>query len=263
MLIADTHVHAYPGYAMDVWWSSAFTHLRALAPSGVSAELGLLLTERHDCSFFADLVARRAELPAGYTWEPGPEPGAVAVRRTADPSARLWLFAGRQVVTREGVEVLALLTPDLFPDRHPADETVAAIRRSGGLPVLPWSPGKWLGRRGAVVRGLIEAASSAPLALGDTTLRPYGLPASPLIRLGRRRALPVLAGSDPLPFPEDAASVGRYAVRVAAFDPACPVLSLRAALAARLFSITGRRDAPPRMLRRWLANQRARKGGAA
>lgn len=263
MLIADTHVHAYPGYAMDVWWASAFTHLRALVPTGASAELGLLLTERHDCSFFADLTARRTTLPSGYTWEPGPEPGVVAVRRASTPTDRLWLFAGRQVVAREGIEVLALLTPDLFPDREPADATVAAIRRAGGLPVLPWSPGKWLGRRGAVVRGLIEAASSAPLALGDTTLRPLGMPASPLIRLGRRRNLPVLAGSDPLPVADDAVSVGRYAVLVPSFDPACPVLSLRAALGARLFTATGRRDTPVRMLRRWLANQRMRKGGGA
>lgn len=262
MLIADTHVHAYPGYDANVWWSSAFRNLRRLAPPGVPAETALLLTERHDCSFFREVSSGHRPVPPGFTLVPVSASGVVSVIRSSEPSDRLWLFAGRQVVTRDGIEVLALLTDAAFPDRVGTEETVAAVRAAGGLPVLPWSPGKWLGRRGGVVRSLIASAAGQPLAVGDVAMRPYGFPESPRMREARARGLPVLAGSDPLPFAGDAESVGRYAVRVEAFDASAPAESLKRALLAGRFAVAGRRDTLPRAARRWLANQRARKGAA-
>ena len=261
MLIADTHVHLYPAYDVAVALTCAHRHLTAMVRGGESVDAALLLTERYDCSFYRDVISGRHALPSGFSFQPAAEPGALVIENTS-ASIRLWLFAGRQVVTRDGIEVLALLTEAEFHDRHDTRETLDRIRAEGGLPVLSWSPGKWLGRRGAVIRSLIDESGESVLAIGDTAMRPCCCPTPSLMRRGRERGLPVLAGSDPLPFAGDEVSTGRYAIRTNAFDPQRPVSSLRASLCAGNFSIIGNRDPLPRCVRRWVGNQRVRKATA-
>jgi hypothetical protein len=261
MLIADTHVHLYPAYDVAVALACAYRHLTAMVRGSEAVDVALLLTERYDCSFYRDLISGRHILPSGFSFRPAAEPGALVIENPS-ASIRLWLFAGRQVVTRDGVEVLALLTEAEFYDRHDTRETIDLIRAAGGLPVLSWSPGKWLGRRGAVIRSLIDESGESLLGIGDTAMRPCCWPTPGLMRRGRERGLPVLAGSDPLPFAGDEVSTGRYAIRTQEFDPQRPVSSLYALLGVGHFSIVGGRDPLPRSVRRWVSNQRVRKAVA-
>lgn len=258
MLIADTHVHLYPAYDVAVAITCAYNQLVSLARHHGKVDVALLLTERYDCTFYRDLTSGRNRLPPGFTYTPGEEPGSLVVEN-ASASIRLWLFAGRQVVTGDGIEVLALLTEAEFFDRLDTRETVARIREAGGIPVLSWAPGKWFGRRGNMIRTLIDQNGEDVLAIGDTSMRPCCWPTPCLMRRGRELGIPVIAGSDPLPFAGDEVSAGRYAIRSDAFDSLHPVSSLRALLLAANFSIVGRRDSLPRMMSRWVNNQRVRK----
>ncbi len=254
MLIVDTHVHIYPAYDVAVALDCAFRHLTGLASSTQDTSYALLLTERYDCHFFRDLASQQVCLPPDFSVAPGPEQGSLLISEKAH--RQLWLFAGRQVVTVDGIEVLALLTTGDYPDRQDTRETIQRIRADGGIPVLSWAPGKWLGRRGRVITRLIEEKAGGDLlAIGDTSMRPRGLPMPSLMRSG----LPVLAGSDPLPFAGDEVSTGRYATCLRTFDAQAPVSSLRAAITAGELTMLGRRDSLPRMLTRWLRNQRVRK----
>jgi hypothetical protein len=257
MLIADTHVHFYPSYDAAAALTCANKTLRSLGRTGTTVSAGLFLTERFDCFFYRDLISGRFNLP-GYSITPTSETGAVVLE---NPSANisLLLVAGRQIVTADGIEVLALTADADIPDRQPTDSTLAHIRDAGAVPVLSWAPGKWLGRRGAIIRHLIDQAARGALALGDTSLRPIGWPTPALIQRGRAKGIPVLAGSDPLPIDGEESVMGSYAVCFDCYDETRPVSSIREAIRSGTFTLAGRRNSLPVMMNRWIANQRTRK----
>ncbi len=96
--------------------------------------------------------------------EPNSEPETLAVRCG---STRLNVIAGRQLVTRERLEVLALGTTAPLRDGEPMEATLAAVRDVGAAAVLPWGVGKWLGARGAVVARVLADPAWRDVFLGD------------------------------------------------------------------------------------------------
>jgi len=254
-IIADTHVHLYPCYDLGRALRGAVSSLVALGP-GADGYVACL-TERADCHFFAGL--RSGEIRAeGVTVAPGTEPEAVTVSVPGKPD--LHLLAGRQIVPRERIEVLALTTDAEIPDGLPAREVVTRVRDAGGLAVLSWAPGKWFGARGDVVRDVLDASKPGDVLVGDTSLRPVGWGEPRLIREARQRGCVVIAGSDPLPFAGDDRYAGTYGSRMeAAFDAAKPVASFRVAVSGSVSSV-GRRCGPLSWMLRLWGNHRAKRG---
>ncbi len=235
IVVADTHAHLYPCYDVAVFLATARRRLAPLAAaagreraSGAPVAHVLCLTERASESAFADIASGRP-LPRGWRLARCGEP--TALRLETDDAFALTLIAGRQIVTAERLEVLALATGATIDDGLPLAETVARVRAADGLAVLPWSPGKWLGRRGRIVRDAIDAAKPAELLVGDTALRPRLSPAPTLFTLAGARGLGIICGSDPLPLPGEERHVGRYAtVAESALSPDEPSAGLRALL---------------------------------
>ena len=225
MLVADTHVHLYPFYDVGAAMRSLVRRLAALAPG---AERAGFLAERPDGDAFARLRDGQWGRGSGFEFRPL-DGGTLLAADGGDPSgAGLYLFAGRQIVTAERVEVLGLAMTRPVPDGRPAAETVARVREAGGVPVLSWAPGKWLFARGRVVRALIGAAAPGGLLIGDTSLRPPLWPEPLPMRAARRRGLAVIAGSDPLPFAGEDTRPGMYATRWdGGLDPRDPLGSAR------------------------------------
>jgi len=141
-----------------------------------------------------------------WSFEATAEPLSLVARRG---DKRLMLVAGRQVVTREGIEVLALASPDSIPDGNTLEATLDRVKTLGALAVLPWGFGKWTGSRGRRVRELFDE-SSVGLCLGDNGGR-LGLAAEPAL-FARARAASrwVLPGSDPLPLAHHEPRAGSY-----------------------------------------------------
>lgn len=232
IVLVDTHAHLYPCHDVDLFLACARRNLSRLAGRHVPHAQAhvLCLTERSMDTAFADLAAGR-QAPRGWRLAPCAESSAVRLR--ADDFFELILVAGRQVVTRERVEVLGLGIAAAVPDGLPLADTLDTIREREGVPVLPWSPGKWLGQRGRVVRALIETAAPGGFLLGDTALRPRPCILPRLLVLGSERGIALLAGSDPLPLPGDERHVARYATLLdAPFSAETPVASLRLALSS-------------------------------
>jgi hypothetical protein len=100
-----------------------------------------------------------------------------------------------------GVERFAL-------DGSSAGEYISRIEELGGLACLPWSPGKWFGSRGKVVKGLLDADSADAFVVGDISMRSRFGPPSTLLRYARKKGFPVLLGTDPLPSQVDERLVG-------------------------------------------------------
>jgi hypothetical protein len=254
LIAADTHVHVYPCYDAALVLRTALDRL-----SGYGAAVRVVaLAERHDCTFFREVRAGRHV--TGWEIEPCSEPEAVLARdREGDA---LYIIAGRQIVTRERIEVLALSTDADIADGQPAGQVLEQVRAAGGIPVLAWAPGKWFFGRGGLVKRLIKKGAPDTLAVGDTSLRPTLWPEPCLMRRAARKGMHVICGSDPLPFPGEETQAGRYAsLWEAHFDRGRPVESFRRLLTGGEASpaVVGARCDARETLQRLKRNRAAKK----
>ena len=208
----------------------------------------LMLTEVAGADCFAALAD--GELSAG-AWQ---------IRRTEEPvslvavrSGRLpvLVIAGRQIVSGERIEVLALGTRARIPDGEPLAATIDAVRAAGALAVLPWGSGKWWGKRGRRVDAYLARAPQGKIFLGDNGGRPIGLPAPRQFARASRRGILVLPGSDPLRHAGEIERIGSYGLVLhLRLDLDRPAAALRAHLDAleRQLATFGRRQSPGRFL---------------
>jgi hypothetical protein len=210
--LVDGHVHFHACFDETTFFDAAYDNFAAaaqqLAP-GSSFVGCLMFTESRSDHFYRHFRDRDGEeVPAG--WFPvAMEDKSSMMARTAD-GRQLILVAGRQVVTAEGLEVLALGIDAEYPDGRSLGDTLTAVRESGALPVIPWGFGKWWFARGALLRGLIESEIRGEFFLGDNggRLRYFRPPVH--FRVARTREIPILPGSDPLPFQRENRRAGSY-----------------------------------------------------
>jgi hypothetical protein len=234
-LMIDAHVHLHDCYAPQRFLDHAADNFeRAARERGWEAVPGvLLLTESAGTDWFGRLAAAArgsADLPLG-AWAVAATPDdTVLLARSG--AQRLLLVAGRQVVSREGLEVLLLGTRAFVQDRLPIREVLAEGERLGALRVIPWGAGKWLFRRGRLLSELIEAARPGDgFFLGDGAGRPAFWNAPRQFAAAERRGIRVLPGTDPLPFPAQVSRPGSYGFRLdAPADLTGPAEAIKAAL---------------------------------
>lgn len=207
--LVDAHVHIHPCFPLEAFLDGALRNFRRAASDlGLpGSSIGcLLLTEMAGVHWFRQ--AAEAERREG-AWRLLRTEDGSSLLALRDTGESLILVAGRQIVARERLEVLALGLDADIPDGLPLDEALFRVRRSGALPVLPWGFGKWWGHRGRLVAGVL-ARGDGELYLGDNSgrLRLAGMPR--LLREARQRGLLVLPGTDPLPFPDHAGRAGSF-----------------------------------------------------
>jgi hypothetical protein len=229
--LIDAHVHCHAGVAPEAFLGHAARNLAAAARgAGLAPAAGwLLFTEMAGDHAFAALRDHGGAL-AGWRLEPTAE--AVSLLAFGREGFPLVLVAGRQIVTAEGLEVLALAAPGPFADGRELAATVAAVREAGGLAVLPWGFGKWWGGRGRALTRFLETAAPGAVFLGDNRGRPaLAAPPRPFA-LAADRGILSLPGSDPLPLAAEHDAVGRYGfILEGAVDPARPAEGLLRLLA--------------------------------
>lgn len=254
-IVADTHVHVYPCYDAGEVFSSAFSGLKQVG--GSEAARAILLTERFDCHFFQGLCEARVKVP---TFGISALSDGRSARVTDAGGNTLYVIAGRQIVTQERLEVLALTIDAAIPDGKPICAVLSEIKEQGGVPVLSWAPGKWFGKRGEIVRNLIDTLSPRDFILGDTTLRPTVWPEPALMRRASEKGFRIVAGSDPLPFAGEERWVGSYAsLWDGAMDVEKPALSLENLLWNGTASRVGRRGGAAATACRLFLNAKAKK----
>jgi hypothetical protein len=209
-LLIDGHVHFHPCFAVGEFLEAAASNFRAARREvGDAAAVGcLLFTEnswRHSFRAFQDgLVERSAD---GWRVEPTAEDCAVVVLGPADE--RLVIVAGRQIVTADRLEVLALGTTSEYPDGLPMNEALGLALSTGAVTVVPWGFGKWTGGRGRIVERILSSSVADELYIGDNGGRPAAGSEPALFRLARDRGVPILPGSDPLPLAPEVRKPGR------------------------------------------------------
>jgi hypothetical protein len=194
--LVDAHVHLHRAFDAASFlghttqnFARAAHDLRAALHAGV-----LLLAEAPGEGAFERIAAiGQAGVPSARR---SAETGSIVV--TGAGAAPLVVIAGRQLVTAEGVEVLALMTGDQIPQGASLAVTLELVRQSGAIPVLPWGFGKWMFRRGRLVADILR--SEANVFVGDNAGRRRRGRDPRLFALARDRSIPILPGTDPLPF---------------------------------------------------------------
>lgn len=132
------------------------------------------------------------------------------MRLTSGDAKTLVAIAGRQIVSKDGLEVLALGTRQPFDEGQPTRTLIQKVARAGALPVLPWGVGKWMGTRGKRVTQLLRDRSMPRFFIGDNGNRPRFWSRPEQFRLARERDVGNLPGSDPLPFAGEVRQMGSY-----------------------------------------------------
>lgn len=224
--LVDAHVHCHPGIPFATFLDHA---ARNFAAGGAGygappAAAWLLFTESAADHAFAALAA---ETSVG-AWRLRPTDEPVSLIAEGGAAFPVVIVAGRQIVTGEGLEVLALGAAGPFADGLDIDAAIAAVRRADGLVVVPWGFGKWWGARGRIIDRLVAAAEPGTLFLGDNGGR-LGVGSPPAFAAARARQIVVLPGSDPLPLAAEAAvAAGRYGfVLEGSIDPDRPFADLK------------------------------------
>ena len=209
-LLVDAHVHIHAaGEAPAVLDAAVSNFARAAAQLGHAQWAGvLMLAEMKEAAWFEAMVAGEATRAGDWTLHADPQDELVLRARRHD--RELLIVAGRQVATREGVEVLTLATRTRLPDGEPLQQTLQRAAADQALIVLPWGAGKWTGKRRRLVHAALQR-QSPPLRAGDSGGRPAFWPADRDFAVAgdpAQRAL--VSGTDPLPLPGEAQRVGSF-----------------------------------------------------
>lgn len=219
MIFVDSHVHAYDCFDSDLLLDSALNNFQEAAKQHAIVHQPLsyvlLLAEGKKESWFQSLSAtfethRQGKKIVRWSAVDSGEENSLMVCRNNSPENKIHVVAGRQVVTMENIEVLALFMKQPLPDGLPLPETVARVIQLGGIPVLPWGVGKWQGKRGRIIKKFLMHHESGHLFLGDNGGRPHFWPTPNLFAMAGKKGVVVLPGSDPLPLPGEALRVGSF-----------------------------------------------------
>ena len=206
--LCDSHVHIYDCFDLGLFFDSAwhnFYQQAKLLSSQTDFSSVLLLTEAKQDQWFSKLGQN--ESPAGsWTFHKTSESCSLFAQN-AD-GHKILVINGRQIVTSENLEVLALATASELPDGSPINSVVEWVINNNAIPVIPWGFGKWWGIRGKVLSRLLDSFPADELFLGDNSGRPWLLGKPGHFSVAEREQRHILPGSDPLPFPSESRRPG-------------------------------------------------------
>lgn len=210
-MLIDFHCHIYPKFNLGTLLSSAFANFEKNHNFSKSVQttqqLALSLTERSDCNAFEGLKSKALELPPQYEIQATAEDASLWIKDNTSKK-QLLVLAGQQLNTSEKLELLAFACPSKIPSKLNWQESFAAIRAAGGIPVINWAPGKWWFQRGKLIRSIINQEKN--FLLCDTALRPCGYTTPSLMKYASSRGIKTFHGSDPLPLTNEEKRVGSY-----------------------------------------------------
>ncbi len=247
-LMVDGHVHVYDCYEPDKFFHSAVANMSHWAEKSLPGQENvhklLLLTEGKGNDFFSKFKHNsiRFKKPA-YRFTATQEQCSLILAEGKTPLC--WVVRGRQIVTRENLEVLALATDQVIADGLPIQEVLDRLITQKDIAALAWGVGKWFFKRGKIIEKILADHRTPYLFMGDNSARPVFWSRPALFKLAERAGVPVINGSDPLPFSQEENKVGSCGfILTGDFDPARPAESLRRILSARERSIQlfGQRD---------------------
>ncbi len=254
-LLLDPHVHLYPNYK-ESFFQTLLKNLKELSIEDSDITLGAVLTERDDCNFYHQLQHNHNDICAKF--------GLTNIEHHKDYIKlnlgvdSLLLFPGVQINTIEKIELLGLFTNEQPNTRLPLKESVQFIVDNHGIPVINWAPGKWTGTRAKVIKEfLLRESLSRECLLGISKLLPIKC-SLPSICTEEGSTLPLILGSDPLPFKGEERQAGSCGL---AFNDLDEINSttIKKRLLEKDYIIIGKRNNAPTSLLRLIKNEVTRR----
>lgn len=217
-VLIDAHIHIHPTVnldrLLDAAWNNFKSAQKQLFPDAVHNTFVLMLAEGKQNNVFSKLygLAETSAEDQEGEWSfisTEEEESVIAVRQ----KKQIVLIAGRQLISSEKLELLSLFSPKIFPDNtYSLDELAALVTNEGGIPLLAWGVGKWLGKRGKVVKQFIQEPPVPQFFVGDNGNRPVFWPYPEILAQAEKQNIMSLAGSDPLPITNHEQRAGTYGV---------------------------------------------------
>jgi hypothetical protein len=257
-LRADTHVHFHRCFEEGPFLDAAAESLLGNATPANLITAALCLTESYGDDWFGRLARLDdGELIEGTHWRRlrTDEDNSVVVAN--EQGRRLAIIAGRQIVCREKLEVLALGYAEHPEDGRPIRDVLCEVEQAGALPVLPWGFGKWTGERGEIVRQLLDDPP-CEFTVGDNGGRLAMLGEPDLFDVARNAGFSILPGTDPFPFRWDCKRVGSFGMEwPGGLEPDAPFRSLKSLISKPEISGErfGRLESLPAFIRNQVAIQ--------
>ncbi len=182
---------------------------KSIYPADNNFQRVLLLTESKDNDFFPQFkmngnLGKQSE----YKFENTSEDCSLILKK--DNKVLCYIMAGRQIVTREKLEILSIASSQKIEDGLPIDDVLKILLDNEQTAVLAWGIGKWFFKRGKIIKGIIEKYHSPYLFIGDNSARPSFWPKPKLYLLAEKYNVRILKGSDPLPYNKEACRVGTF-----------------------------------------------------
>ena len=217
-ILIDAHIHIHPTVnlerLLDAAWNNFHSAQKQLFPDALHCSFVLMLAEGKKNNVFSklyELAETSAEKQEG-AWSfvsTEEEESVIAVRQ----KRQIVLIAGRQLISSEKLELLSLFSPRIFPDNtYSLNELATLVTNEGGIPLLAWGVGKWLGNRGKVVKQFIQEPPVPQFFVGDNGNRPVFWPYPEILAQAEKQEILSLAGSDPLPITNHEQRAGTYGV---------------------------------------------------
>jgi len=235
-ILVDGHVHIHRCFDLRALFESAQHNFRNAAGTlrlGRRFSAVLLLTESQSANYFSSLLQKATDKSSldGWRFQPTLEPASLIAISPA--GFELTLIAGRQIVTAEGLEVLATCTDELFDDGGMIFEVIDSISAANGIAIVPWGFGKWTGRRKKVINRLMGNFAERAFHLGDNSGRISVWREPSQFRRARSQGQRIFRGTDPMPFPGQETRVGSFGFHInGPFNKSRPTTSMRSLLSS-------------------------------
>jgi hypothetical protein len=213
IILIDSHVHIYDCFKINKFFESALTNFKYQNQKiGPEKFIGILfLTETRDNNYFAKLKEnyfQKELLDLNLKQLKNSETQSLVYQNGT--GNYLVIISGKQIVTSEKLEVLALGTIENLNYGDSLIKSIEKIESIGAIPVLPWGVGKWTGKRKRVLENLINSEKSSTYFLGDNSGRLSFWPVPKLFKIAENKGIITLRGSDPLPINSQEKKAGSF-----------------------------------------------------
>ena len=213
LIIFDSHVHIYDCYNIKNFFHFVLKNFGNQSKKiGTNKYIGVLfLTETKNENYFQKIRENYFKYAFDeLNLKQVKDNESVCLLYESNDNNFLIIVPGKQIITSEKLEVLAVGTNNSIEYGISLKNTIEKIKSFGALPIIPWGVGKWIGKKHEFVKTFLDNVEDINYFLGDNGGRPLFWPTPGLFKIADKKGIFTLRGSDPLPLIKQEEKVGKF-----------------------------------------------------